>query len=364
LKRVVFAGGGTGGHIYPAIAVADELRRRHPDIESIFVGTRSGLERRIVPEAGYGIEFIFAKGLRGRGLLGKFITIAGISIGVFQAISILTRLKPILVFGSGGFASAATLIAASLLRYPIAIQEQNSIPGLTNRMLARYARRVYTGFKMAGGYFKKHPGLSYTGNPLRSAFFEEIDCNPRAHFGLSEKSPVVLVFGGSRGAHSLNVSAVEMFKRMKNVQGIIQTGERDFEWVRKELQEYADRVVVRKYLDRIVLAYRASDIVVARAGALSVSEISCMRVPSILVPYPYAADDHQYFNARELADVGGCIVVRDKELSGEKLALMVEDLISDPKRLSRMREALTEVSVCNATERIVDDIEITFGIKG
>ena len=364
MKRVVFAGGGTGGHIYPAIAVADELRRRHPDVEAVFVGTRAGLEARIVPEAGYGIEFIVAKGLRGRGLFGKLVTIAGISVGVLQAISILIRLKPALVFGSGGFASAATLVGASLLGYPVAIQEQNSIPGLTNRLLARYARKVYTGFKMAEKYFKGHHGVLFTGNPLRRVLFEEVNGNARAYFGFNSQSSVVLVFGGSRGAHSLNVAAVDLFKRMKNLQGIIQTGEKDFEWVSSELGEYANRVVVRKYLDRIVLAYRASDIVIARAGALSVSEISCMRIPSILVPYPYAADDHQYFNARELEDLGGCVVIRDRELSGEKLALIVEDFISNPEKLSRMREALEKVAVCNATERIVDDIETTFGLKG
>jgi len=231
-------------------------------------------------------------------------------------------------------------------------------------LLARYARKVYTGFKMAEEYFKGHRGVLFTGNPLRRVLFEEVNGNARAYFGFNSQSPVVLVFGGSRGAHSLNVAAVDLFKRMENLQGIIQTGEKDFEWVSSELGEYAGRVVVRKYLDRIVLAYRASDIVIARAGALSVSEISCMRIPSILVPYPYAADDHQYFNARELADVGGCVVVRDRELSGEKLALIVEDFISNPEKLYRMREALKKVAVCNATERIVDDIEKTFGLKG
>jgi len=362
LKSIVFAGGGTGGHIYPAIAVADEIKSRHEDIEPVFIGTKDGLEAKVIPQTGYRIEYIVAKGLRGRGIARKMITLFSMGIGVIQAMSILSKLKPILVFGSGGFVSAASLIAASILRLPIVIQEQNSIPGLTNRLLGGRAGRIYLGFEMAGKYFRNHPHVVLSGNPLRRVLLEESSGDARKHFGLRDDIPVVLVFGGSRGAHSLNTAAVDLFKADSSIQGIIQTGEKDYQWVREALSDCSDRVVVRPYLDMIALAYRAADIAVARAGALSVTELAYVGLPSILVPYPFAADDHQYHNARALEEVGGAVIIADRELSGVRLKEKVRELVADPERLKRMSEKLKRVAAADAAERIVDDIEVFLGI--
>lgn len=363
MRRIVFAGGGTGGHIYPAIAVADEIKARHEDIEPVFIGTKDGLEKSIIPQTGYRIEYIVAKGLRGRGIGRQMITLFSIGVGVIKAMSILMKLKPILVFGSGGFVSAASLIAASFLGFPIVIQEQNSIPGLTNRLMGARAKRIYLGFEMARKYFRNHPRVVLTGNPLRRVMLEESSVDARQHFGLEKEMPVILVFGGSRGAHSLNAAAIELFKENSSVQGIVQTGGDDYELVRDALADCATRVVVKPYLDMISLAYRASDIAIARAGALSVSELAYVGLPSILVPYPFAADNHQQHNARALEEVGGAIVVPNRELSGRRLNEIVGDLLSHPGKLEQMRQGLKRVAVGDATERIVDDMEEVLGLK-
>ena len=198
--KVLFAGGGTGGHVYPALAVADRLAEIHLRFEALFVGTRSGLESRIVPENGYRIEFITSRGVRGRGLAGKIRTLASLVPGVVQSSMILKRFNPDLVFGSGGYASAAVVFAAYLQRRKIVLQEQNSIPGLANRFLSPFAERIYLGFEKAASYLKKRKGVIYTGNPLRKSITEGGSKDPGASFGLNMDKPVLLVFGGSQGA--------------------------------------------------------------------------------------------------------------------------------------------------------------------
>ena len=355
--KVVFAGGGTGGHIYPAIAVADELRKRNRGLEPVFIGTRKGLEAKVVPESGYEIGFVVSSGFRGKGILGKGATLLGIGVGSIQAIAILSRLKARLVFGSGGFASASTIIAAILMGIPVVIQEQNSIPGMTNRFLYKRAKRVYIGFQRAAQYFKGNSAVIYTGNPLRDELFEPKDIDAREYFGLKHDIPVLLVFGGSRGAHSINVVATEYFLSNGEVQGIVQTGDRDYDWVKEKLAPLGGRVVVRRYMDKIDLAYRAADLALARAGALSVSELAAVHLPSILVPYPYAVDNHQYYNALEIEEAGGAVIIRDQELTPGRFAETASAIIKDPSKLDRMKDALKKAAVKDASKRIADDIE-------
>jgi UDP-N-acetylglucosamine--N-acetylmuramyl-(pentapeptide) pyrophosphoryl-undecaprenol N-acetylglucosamine transferase len=361
--KVVFASGGTGGHIYPALALADEMRRRFDPFEPLFVGTGSGLESSLIGESGYHLKFIISGPVRGRSLLGRAGTIFGLAAGTVQALAILGRFRPDLVIGFGGYASASVVIAASVLRRTIVLQEQNSVPGMANRLLARSARRIYLGFGHAAGFFREPAKTVNTGNPLRRMITEEYTGDPHSAFRLDPALPVLLVFGGSQGASSLNRASVEYLKSERGVQGIIQTGRKDYRSIRDALSGCRERVFVTEYIDNIREAYETADIIISRAGALSVSEIAAVGVPSILVPYPHAADNHQMINARYLEEAGGAVIVKDSELSGEKLAGLMEELLNDSARLERMKQSARSLAAGDSSARIVDDIESLIGTE-
>lgn len=354
---MLFAGGGTGGHLYPALSVANELRSRIPNFEALFVGTRLGLEAKVIPDTSYPIRFIFSRGIRGRGLLGKLLNVASLSVGFCQALRILSSFKPHLVFGSGGYASAAVLLAASALGRRIVLQEQNSIPGLTNRLLAPKAERIYVGFERAQEYFGDHRGVMVTGNPLRREILDTGIENAREAFELEEGKPVLLVFGGSQGAHSLNRVAVDYLLEDDRMQGIIQTGEKDYDWVHDALINAKTKIYITHFIKRINLAYRAADVAFARAGALSISEIAAVGLPAVLVPYPYAADNHQYYNATTLVKAGGALIIEDSALNIGSLRTALEEMLEDPTRYKRMKKALLDVARTDAAQRIADDIQ-------
>ncbi|MCX5754390.1 MAG: undecaprenyldiphospho-muramoylpentapeptide beta-N-acetylglucosaminyltransferase [Candidatus Krumholzibacteria bacterium] len=354
--RIVFAAGGTGGHILPALSVADELRARVSGLEALFVGTRYGLESRLVPAAGYEIRYISARGVRGRGAAARIRSAASIAVGFFQSLALLLRFKPDVVFGSGGYASAAVVLAASCLRGKIVIQEQNSIPGLTNRLLARHARRIYLGFEKASGYFGSHRGLLVTGNPLRAEIVSPGPVDLRKEFGIEGSGPVLLVFGGSQGARTLNRAAAEYLLARPGVRAIIQTGEQDYAWMNERLGGLSGRVCVRPYFEAMHRAYAAATVCLARAGALTVSELAAAAVPSILVPYPHAADDHQSYNASFLAEAGGAIVIRDSDLNKDTLASILDPLFADAARLAAMRSALDRAARIDAAAIIAGDV--------
>jgi UDP-N-acetylglucosamine--N-acetylmuramyl-(pentapeptide) pyrophosphoryl-undecaprenol N-acetylglucosamine transferase len=354
--RIVFAAGGTGGHILPACAVADELKTRASVFEALFVGTRSGLEGRLVAAAGYEIRYISAKGMRGKGAAARVRSVASIGVGFMQSLALLRRFRPDIVYGSGGYASAAVVLAASCLRRRIVIQEQNSIPGLTNRFLARFARKVYLGFEKASSYFGNHRGLVVTGNPLRAEILSPGPVDVRAEFGIEGNGPVLLVFGGSQGARTLNRAAAEYLLAHPGVRAIIQTGDQDFAWMQEKLGALASRVCVRPYLEAMHRAYAAATVCLSRAGAMTVSELAAAGVPSILVPYPHAADDHQSSNAAFLAEAGGAIVIRDADLNKDTLSSALDPLLADPARLAAMRSALGRAARKDAAKIIADDV--------
>jgi UDP-N-acetylglucosamine--N-acetylmuramyl-(pentapeptide) pyrophosphoryl-undecaprenol N-acetylglucosamine transferase len=362
--RVLFAGGGTGGHVYPALAVAEELKRRFAGFEPLFVGTRSGLEANVIEKAGFTIRYISSRGVRGRGLPGKILTIAALLIGLIQSMRIVRSFKPDLVFGTGGYASAAVVLAASALRRPVVLQEQNSIPGLANRLLAPKASRIYLGFERAAERFNRCRGVVYTGNPLRESIVRSRNAEPHAAFGLEREAPVLLVFGGSQGASRLNRAAVEYLEGSADMQAIIQTGIKDFEWVKERLKRAGTRVFVSPYIADIDLAYRAATVALARAGALSVSELAAVGLPAILVPYPFAADDHQRSNAEVLVEAGGALLIEDRELDGASLSRGIGDLLGcGRERLISMRSALGRIAKPDATAAICDDIASFIGEK-
>ena len=363
--RIVFAAGGTGGHILPALSVADELRSRFPKLDALFIGTRAGLEAKLVPDAGYPIRYISSKGVRGKGGGARIRNGASIACGFAQSLGILSRFKPDVVFGSGGYASAAVVCAAFFLRKMIVLQEQNSIPGLTNRLLARSAKRVYLGFERAAEYFGKHSGVLVTGNPLRAELVGSAPVGSKAEFGLGNtEAPVLLVFGGSQGAHTLNRFAAEYLLEHPNVQAIVQTGEQDYRWVKERLGETGGRFYIAPYIGAMDRAYGVADAALARAGALSVSELAAVGLPSILVPYPFAADNHQSCNAAFLADAGGAVVIRDGELNRDTLAAALDALLLDPARRAAMKRALEKVARRDAAKMIADDMQTLISAGG
>lgn len=363
--KVLFAGGGTGGHVYPALAVAEELKKRFAGFEPLFVGTRSGLESSVIEKAGYAIRYISSRGVRGRGLPGKVLTIAALMIGLVQSLRIVRSFKPDLVFGTGGYASAAVVLAASALRRRVVLQEQNSIPGLANRLLAPKASRIYLGFERAAERFEGRSGVVYTGNPIRGSIVHPRDVEPHAAFGLDRESPVLLVFGGSQGASRLNRAAVEYLEGRTGMQAIIQTGTSDFEWVKERLDRVKARTYVSPYISDIDLAYRAASVALARAGALSVSELAAVGLPAILVPYPFAADDHQRSNAELLVEAGGALLIEDRELDGASLSARLDDLLDGGRgKLESMRSALERIAKPDATAAICDDIAAFIGKEG
>lgn len=357
--KVLIAGGGTGGHIYPGIAVAEELKRLEPETEILFVGGDRGLEGRVVPEAGFTLATIGARGLPRRSpwrvpgaLLANF--------GAFvDALGIVQRFRPEVVLGTGGYVSAPVVVAAWMTGRPVVLQEQNSVPGLTNRWLARLASEVHLAFSESRGWFPDKERLKLSGNPVRRMMLTGDRKQALARFGLTEGVPTVFVFGGSRGARRINESALDAMARLRgnlNAQFILQTGKEDFAWAKEKAEAMGLPVTVVPYLTHIHEAYAAADLVVCRAGAMTLAEIAACGVPAILVPYPFAAYNHQEINAKNLAERGGAVLVRDGELTGERLAHELSRLVKDRESLIRMSSNARRFARPEAAQRIAKSL--------
>ncbi|MEO6462644.1 MAG: undecaprenyldiphospho-muramoylpentapeptide beta-N-acetylglucosaminyltransferase [Candidatus Eisenbacteria bacterium] len=353
--KVLIAGGGTGGHIYPGIAVAEELKRIDPATEIRFVGGDRGLEGRVVPEAGFELVTIGARGLPRRApwkVPGALLANAG---AFFSSIGIVNSWKPDVVLGTGGYVSAPVVVAAWLAHRPVVLQEQNSVPGLTNRLLARVADEVHLAFSESRGWFIRKDRLKLSGNPVRRQILSGERRPALARFGLTEGVPTVFVFGGSRGARRINEASLDAMARLKGqlpAQYILQTGKEDFAWAKERADQLSVPVTVVPYLTHIHEAYAAADLVVCRAGAMTLAEIAACGVPSILVPYPYAAYNHQEINAQNLAERGGAISIRDSDLTGERLSLELLRLLKDKETLVRMSVNARKFARPDAAQRI------------
>jgi UDP-N-acetylglucosamine--N-acetylmuramyl-(pentapeptide) pyrophosphoryl-undecaprenol N-acetylglucosamine transferase len=337
-RPVLIMAGGTGGHVFPALAVADELSARGVPVS--WLGTRRGLEARVVPAAGYTLSSIRVSGLRGKGLLRRLFAPFMLALAVFQSLVILLRLRPGSVLGMGGFASGPGGLVAWLLRCPLVIHEQNSVAGLTNRLLAPLARHVLEAFP---GSLPAARHAIHTGNPVRSAIAALPDPTQRlsGHAGALR----LLVIGGSLGARALNQVVPQAVARLPlNDRPLIhhQTGPADEADVREHYRELDNEARVEAFVEDMAAAYTWADLVVCRAGALTVAELCAAGVASILVPFPYATDDHQTGNARYLADAGAAVLVPQSELTEERLAQLLAGYSAD-------REALLEMA-CRARE--------------
>jgi UDP-N-acetylglucosamine--N-acetylmuramyl-(pentapeptide) pyrophosphoryl-undecaprenol N-acetylglucosamine transferase len=362
VKRVVIAGGGTGGHVYPGIAIYEALRDRRGRVDVFFVGARGGMEKRILEARGLPYKLIPGRGLRGASLVTKLASPFAVGRSVARAARLIRGFRPDVVIGTGGFASASTVIAAVLTRLPVVLQEQNSVPGLVNRRLARFADLVLLSYEGSGAWLPRGVETAVVGNPLRR--MPAVDRAAAAdYFGLEAGVPTVLVIGGSRGASSLNGAGVYAALSLegRGVQFLLLTGERDYDVTRSALSDLAGRVKVMPYLEDVRMAYAIADVAVARAGASSVFELATYGVPTIFVPYPYAADDHQTRNVAALVERGAAMVIRDDELNANALSAALTALLDDDSLRRKMGAELVAWSrpeaAHDAAARIVDTVK-------
>jgi UDP-N-acetylglucosamine--N-acetylmuramyl-(pentapeptide) pyrophosphoryl-undecaprenol N-acetylglucosamine transferase len=337
--RMVVAGGGTGGHIYPAVAVVDWLKRMVGDLDVMFIGTRRGLEAGLVPKLGYRIRSIVSRPLPARRNAAFAFSVLCASVGLIQSLFILACDRPHVVLGTGGYASGPVVLAARLLGIPILLIEPNSMPGRTIALLSRYADEIALGFKETVRHFSKGTNLTVTGVPVRISLIGCDRAEGLRRFDLADRRKTVFVFGGSRGASSINKAVVEAAWALEgrgDLQFLIQTGKADYPLVAERLAGLATPCRVFPFIEDMGLAYAVSDLVVCRAGAGAVAEVTACGLPAILIPYPHATGYHQESNARLLEQSGAARLIPDHDLNGEVLARTILALLSEPDRLKTM----------------------------
>lgn len=351
--KILIAAGGTGGHVYPAIAVANEIRRRHPDSEITFVGTRNGFEATIVPEQKFPIEYIEIKGMNSKSAMSKFQSFTLLPKSFKMSNDLLKKYQPDIVFGIGGFTSGPLLLLAAFKRIHTAIMEPNAIAGFTNRWLGKFVEKVFITFDHASRYFPKNKWI-HSGNPIRKEILEI----GKPNFTVPKKT--IFIFGGSQGASKINQSVMEMIKKdpiyWRQFSFIHQTGPHDFEKARRLYHRFKIDADVRKFFSKIYEAYEKSHFIIARSGS-SVMEIAAVGRPSILIPFPYSADDHQMANAEVLSTANAAVLVRDEECNGEVLYSFLKLMFDSSDGLERMSARALTFRIENAASIIVDQFE-------
>ncbi|MCX7125278.1 MAG: undecaprenyldiphospho-muramoylpentapeptide beta-N-acetylglucosaminyltransferase [Gammaproteobacteria bacterium] len=357
MKRLLIIAGGTGGHIFPALAVADELQKQGVLIE--WMGTEAGMEKKLITNR-YPISYLPVKTFRGKNIVVKLAAPFRLIHAVFLAYRAIKKINPDVVLGMGGYASGPGGMATWLLRKPLVIHEQNAIAGLTNRILSHFAKTVLQAFPNA---FSKRKRAITVGNPVR----EQIQAlsRPENYYEERKRPWQILVLGGSQGAQSVNRLVMNWFSACADRESFLiwhQTGQKDFQTVQKTYQESPEMVYrVSQFIDKIEEAYAWADLVICRSGALTVSEITAAGLPSVLIPFPYAADDHQYANAQFLVQAGAGVVFRESGLTAEKLNDCLEGLFSSPKHLHLMAAQAKLCASFEATSKIIDYLRISCG---
>ena len=344
----------------PALSIGEALRQRNPDTELLFLGSDRGLERETISRAGYRLEEFSVSGFPTRANLASLKASWEMWKAFRRVRGLIADFKPDVLVGTGGYVMVPGVLAAKVSRIPIVLQEQNSIPGRASQFLSRFASEIHIHFTESRRYFKQREKLRLSGNPVRIRIPEGRASKTLQKFRLYSNRKTILILGGSQGARSLNKtfgSMLSHFRHDRSVQFIMQTGKRDYRMVLDSVRDSGVRVVVKSYLDQIEELYGISHLVVARAGAMTISEISACGLPSILIPYPHATNDHQTANARALTDKGAATLILDKELTGERLAREIRTLLADPARLRDMGRNVYALSRPNASARIAEAVE-------
>lgn len=344
---ILLMAGGTGGHVFPALAIAQALQQK--DFKICWLGTPQGLEARVVPQAGIEIHYIDIKGLRGKGVLRLLTAPFKIAIAVWQSLKVLRQLRPVAVVGMGGFVSGPGGIAAWLSRIPLLIHEQNAIAGLTNRWLARLARQVMQAFPRT---FPENYHAIHTGNPLRANIMAVRDQTK-----MLKKDDIlhILVVGGSLGAQALNETVPSALQQIRAKIAVLhQTGRNQQVTTQQRYEKANFSVTVTEFIEDMAAAYAWADLVICRAGALTISELAQAGVASILVPFPHAVDDHQTHNARFLSDNKAAILLPQPELTVEKLSYLINELAEDTAKLTAMSHAARQAATPEALQQVVE----------
>jgi UDP-N-acetylglucosamine--N-acetylmuramyl-(pentapeptide) pyrophosphoryl-undecaprenol N-acetylglucosamine transferase len=355
-KKFIISGGGTGGHIFPAIAIAKELQRQFADAEFLFVGAQGKIEMKKVPEAGFEIEGLWISGLQRKLSLDNLAFPFKLIDSLWKARGILKKFKPDIVIGVGGFASGPTLWMANMLHIPTLIQEQNSYPGITNRALAKKVQKICVAYDTLEKFFPKEK-IVMTGNPVRQEVIQIKGKREKAavFFNLDASQKTLLFVGGSLGALAINETLNSQVQKLldRGLQVIWQTGEYYYEKAQATARSLANnRLVVRAFIREMDLAYAMSDLIVSRAGAIAISEISAIGKPAIFVPLPTAAEDHQRLNAMALVNKNAAEIVLNKD-TGEKLIDTVIALINDETKQAMFSQNILKMAITDADQRIV-----------
>ena len=362
--RLIIAAGGTGGHIYPAIAIAHEIKKQKKDCRLLFIGNRKGMEKKIIEESGYDFKGITAAGVKGKNLLKTITGLIKIAIGCLESIQIFLTFRPNLVLGMGNYVSVPVIVIAVIFRVPVVLHEQNSVPGLVNRIFSKRAKKVLISFEDTRRYLPLKSNCVLTGNPIREEFIAVNRENAFQRLNLSIDKTTLLFIGGSQGAHSINEATtkfIDMVKKesISNLQIIWITGNKDFEMMcrnSQNLESVGSKVVIYPFMKNIWDAYAVSQLVVARSGATTITEITSMGIASILIPFPKAIYDHQMKNASVLFEKGASIILCDESLTGDVLFKTIVDLLNNRELLDKMGRSAKELSKLDSTEIIAKEI--------
>lgn len=356
--RIVLTGGGTGGHIYPAIAVGKHMLQNDPDTKLLFIGTQNGMESRVVPGQNIPFEAIEITGFRRKLSFENVKTIMRFLKGVQRSKKLLKEFKPDVVVGTGGYVCGPVVYAAAKLGIPTFIHEQNAIPGLTNQFLSRFADHIGVSFPESASHFPKAKAASYTGNPVASNVLKAQLGKGLQSLELQAGTRLALIVGGSRGAKALNESVIEMAPMLSRLTGahvVFVTGEIYYESTKEKIGASAgNKLTLVPYLHNMAEVLRDATLVVSRSGASSLAEITALGLPSILIPSPNVTNNHQEANARSLVKAGAAELLLEKELSGRKLLGLMEELLSDKARMSAMSAAASKLAVPDSAERIAE----------
>jgi UDP-N-acetylglucosamine--N-acetylmuramyl-(pentapeptide) pyrophosphoryl-undecaprenol N-acetylglucosamine transferase len=355
--RVIIAGGGTGGHIFPGLAVAEELRSRDASTEVVFAGTEQGIEARVVPREGYPIKFLRAEGLVGVSLKKKIQAMVKVLLSIGDSYRIIKSVRPDIVIGVGGYASGVITAVAYLMSVPTMILEQNAVPGLTNKILGKIVNSVCITYQESLSFFPREKTF-LTGNPVRMNVLRGNSESAYRLFSLEKGLFTIFAFGGSVGAKSINRALVDALQHLRDLKDAIQflhqTGLKDYEAVRDTYRQEGFKGTITPFIYQMGEAYAVADIVISRAGATTLAELTALGKAALLVPYPHAAGDHQEVNARKLLEIGAARMIPDRELSGEALANTIRELYENESARAEMQRSGIAVGRPEACGRIVD----------
>jgi UDP-N-acetylglucosamine--N-acetylmuramyl-(pentapeptide) pyrophosphoryl-undecaprenol N-acetylglucosamine transferase len=354
--KLIIAGGGTGGHLFPGIAVAEEFLARNSAHQVLFVGTEKGIEGRLLPRLGWPHRFIPAAGVRGKSPLAAIKGMAMLMYGYAESRKVLKEFRPDLVLGVGGYASAPLVLAARGMMIPRFIHEQNAIPGMTNKFLSHLVDQVFLSLESSARFFPKESTL-LTGNPLRRAILDHV-ASPQEH--QQSDSLRLLVFGGSSGAHSINEAMVAALPQLTDWRTTVkithQTGENDLATVQAGYAAAGFQAEVIPFIDNMAAAYQAADLIICRAGATTIAEVTACGKPCLFIPYPHAVDDHQRRNAEALLSADACFMLLERELTGARLAQEITALLGDREKLVATGVAARGLARLDAAKIIVDEM--------